>query len=203
VLPVGSISSHVEFLSRSRWVDDSISVCSLRGFDMFDGVWVSYLQISRRAAERSGRMVFLGERLSCSEFGWTLEVREPCKDCLNFLSTDSLGRVNCSGDPVERSPGSEECLAYVPLGVVKSIDRSRELSEVSRKATVDLRRSVGRESPVVKECGCRVCGVLLTDENWYPIHRRRHSHICKSCHKKYQAEQRRRCRLIAQAPHSG
>jgi len=145
----------------------------------------------------------LGERLSCSEFGWTLEVLEPCKDCLNFLSTDSLGRIDCSGDPVERSPGSEECLAYVPLGAVRSIDRSREPNKASRKVVVDPRRSIDRESSVMEECGCRVCGILLTGENWYPVHRRRHSRICRSCHKKYQAERRRRYRLIAQAPHSG
>ena len=149
-------------------------------------------------------MVFLGERLSCSEFGWTLEVREPCRGCLNFLSRDSRGSVECSGDPAERSPGSEDCLAYVPVdAVVASIDRSRELDKVSEKVAVKLRRSVGRESSIVKEGGWRVCGLRLTDENWYPIHRKRHSHICKSCHKKYQAERRRKHRLIAQAPHSG
>jgi len=139
----------------------------------------------------------LGERLSVSEFGLVFEAPAPCRDCLNFLSRDSRGSVECSGDPAERSPGSEECLAYVPVeAAVASIDRSRELDKISEKVAVNLRRSISRESRVVKECGCRVCGVLLTEENWYPVHRRRRSRICKSCHKRYQAEQRKEYRSI-------
>ena len=141
--------------------------------------------------------VSLGERLSSSEFGLVFEAPAPCGDCLNFSSVNSSGRVECSGDPAERSPGSEECLAYVPVdAAVASIDRSRELDKVSEKAAVNLRRSIGHESPVLKECGCRVCGVLLTEENWYSVHRRRRSRICKPCHKKYQAEQRKKYRSI-------
>ena len=28
---------------------------------------------------------------------------------------------------------------------------------------------------------CRKCNVLLTDENWYPSHKRKHDYICKEC----------------------
>ena len=29
---------------------------------------------------------------------------------------------------------------------------------------------------------CRVCGTELNDSNWYPSHKKRNMHICKSCH---------------------
>jgi len=132
-----------------------------------------------------------------SEFGWVLEAPAPCKDCLNYISIDSGGRVECSGDPSERPPGSEECLAYIPLDAVTSINRAKELDEVSREVTAHLRKSVDRKSNTVKEYGCRVCGVPLTDGNWYPTHRRRLSRICKPCHKKYGEEQRRKYRSIS------
>lgn len=130
----------------------SVSARSLRSLDLLNSVAVSYLHISRGAGWIL-RVVFLGERLRGSEFGWVFEAPAPCKDCLNLASVDSLERVNCSGDPAERSPGTEECLAYVPLGVANSIDRSRRLNDASRKVTVDPRRSIDRKSAVVKECG--------------------------------------------------
>jgi len=150
----------------------------------------------KQAAGRLSTAVSLGERIGSSEFGWALEAPAPCKDCLNYTSIDSTGRVECSGDPSERSPGSEECLAYIPLDAVTSIQRTKEPNEVSREVTADLRRSIKRKSNAVKEYGCRVCGVPLTDENWYPTHRRRHSRICKPCHKKYGEEQRTKYRSI-------
>lgn len=98
----------------------------------------------------------MGDRLGGSEFGRGLEAPGPCRGCLNLLSVDLSGSVECSGDPSERSPGSEECLAYVPLDIVKTTTRSRKLDEISRKAAVDVRRPTNRRSihrrlSVVKE----------------------------------------------------
>lgn len=35
---------------------------------------------------------------------------------------------------------------------------------------------------------CRKCNVELTDDNWYPINKKKHSYICKSCSYQYQKD---------------
>lgn len=35
---------------------------------------------------------------------------------------------------------------------------------------------------------CGKCGCVLTDENWSPSYRKKHSYVCRKCHNKYNRE---------------
>lgn len=103
-------------------LNESIDLFSFGALSEGSGSIDQYLGIllaDRQGMAGSFRVVSLGERVGSSEFGWVSEAPPvPCKDYLNFLSMDYYGRVKCSGDPRERSPGCEKCLAYIPLDVV-------------------------------------------------------------------------------------
>ncbi|MEM3056498.1 MAG: hypothetical protein QW639_04630 [Candidatus Bathyarchaeia archaeon] len=72
---------------------------------------------------------------------------------------------------------------------------AKQLSLILNKSEVAIQKKAEtlgiKKQPRYREPKCRVCGVSLTDENWYPSTKRVGRHICKLCEYKKNKEWRR------------